>query len=80
MVRSIAVVVVALAGVAVQLAAQCAMCKSAVETSNNQAFTAALRDGIYLMLITPYLVAGAIALALVLRRRRRNRLPSPSLN
>lgn len=62
--------------------AQCAMCKSSVETSNNPAFITALRDGIYMMLVTPYLIAAVIAAAVFVRWRRRQRLLSsrPSLN
>ncbi len=58
---------------AANAAAQCAMCKSAVETTDNAGFVTALRDGIYMMLVTPYLIAATIAVAVYLRwRKRRN--------
>lgn len=70
--------------------AQCAMCKSSVETTDNIAFVSALRDGIYLMLVTPYLIAGAIAVGVYLRWRKHTaqrrktaatvELPRPRLN
>ncbi|MCX7937243.1 MAG: hypothetical protein N2971_05995 [Chlorobi bacterium] len=56
------------------------MCKSAVETTDNAGFVTALRDGIYLMLVTPYAIAAVIAVAVYLRWRKRRRIVDPSLN
>ncbi|MCX8050910.1 MAG: hypothetical protein N3B17_03320 [Chlorobi bacterium] len=61
-------------------AAQCAMCKSAVETTDNAGFVTALRDGIYLMLVTPYLIAAAIAIGVYLHWRKRRKQFNPWLN
>ncbi|RMF32603.1 MAG: hypothetical protein D6747_08865 [Chlorobiota bacterium] len=82
--------IVAVGASAVTLLAQCAMCKSSVETTDNSAFVSALRDGIYLMLVTPYLIAAAIAVGVYLRWRKRAaqrrmtaatvKLPRPRLN
>ncbi|MCX7929614.1 MAG: hypothetical protein N2663_02700 [Chlorobi bacterium] len=74
------IVLVQLLIVAAGAAAQCAMCKSAVETTDNAGFVTALRDGIYMMLVTPYLIAAAIALAVYLRWRKRRKMFDPSLN
>jgi len=85
----VAAATIAGAASAVPLMAQCAMCKSSVETTDNSAFVLALRDGIYLMLVTPYLIAAAIAVGVYLRWRKRARqgraaatvkLPHPRLN
>jgi hypothetical protein len=87
--RTVAAVTVAVGASASTLMAQCAMCKSSVETTDNSAFVFALRDGIYLMLVTPYLIAAAIAVGVYLRWRKRTRqgraaatvkLPHPRLN
>lgn len=87
--RHIAQAIVVAAALGVPLMAQCAMCKSSVETTDNSAFVFALRDGIYLMLVTPYLIAAAIAVGVYLRWRKRTRqgraaatvkLPHPRLN
>ncbi len=67
-------VLTALAVVAAPLAAQCAMCKSSVETTDNAAFVTALRDGIYLLLITPYVIAAAIAVGVYVHWRKRTRV------
>jgi len=72
-IRTFIRVLTALPAVAVPLAAQCAMCKSSVETTDNAAFVAALRDGIYLLLITPYLIAAAIAVGVYVHWRKRAR-------
>ncbi|MCS7000705.1 MAG: hypothetical protein RML15_08805 [Bacteroidota bacterium] len=73
-------VVVALLAFAHTVWAQCAMCKSAVETTDNAGFVTALRDGIYLMLVTPYAIAAVIAVAVYVRWRKRRRIVDPSLN
>lgn len=81
MIRACSRLLVVMAVAVASAAAQCAMCKSSVETTDNAAFVAALRDGIYLMLVTPYLIAAAIALAVFLRwRKRRKAFISPRLN
>jgi hypothetical protein len=52
---------------------QCALCRSAVETGDS-VFAAALRSGILLLLVMPYLLAGVIAVVLWRTRRRRRML------
>jgi hypothetical protein len=49
---------------------QCALCRSAVETGD-PSFAAALRGGILLLLVMPYLLGVGIALAIWRWRRRR---------
>ncbi|GIV55012.1 MAG: hypothetical protein KatS3mg039_1530 [Candidatus Kapaibacterium sp.] len=81
MMRRFIQVLLAILATSVTAAAQCAMCKSAVETTDNAGFVTALRDGIYLMLVTPYAIAAAIALAVYFRwRKRRKAMISPRLN
>lgn len=78
--KRVVAIVVMMLNVATAMTAQCAMCKSAVETTDNAGFVAALRDGIYLMLVTPYLIAAAIALAVFVRWRKRRRIVNYRLN
>lgn len=51
--------------------AQCAMCKSAVEASDNAALAEALRQGIGLLLAAPYLVLAT--LGFIYWRKHRNK-------
>lgn len=78
--KRVVAIVVMMLNVATAMTAQCAMCKSAVETTDNAGFVTALRDGIYLMLVTPYLIAAAIGLAVYFRWRKRHRLVDFRLN
>ncbi len=45
-------------------AAQCAMCKSAVQASDAINFVEGLRSGILLLLVMPYLIVGSIGFAI----------------
>jgi ABC-type transport system involved in Fe-S cluster assembly fused permease/ATPase subunit len=53
--------------------AQCAMCRAALESSDNTEKAAAVNDGIIYLMIIPYLLAGVIAYA-VYRSRRKAKL------
>lgn len=45
-------------------AAQCALCKAAVQSSGNEGLAQGLRWGIGVLLVMPYLVVGTIAFAI----------------
>lgn len=44
--------------------AQCALCKSVVQSSGDQNLIASLREGILLLLVMPYIILGSIAFAI----------------
>ncbi len=54
-------------------AAQCALCKAAVQSSGNEGLAQGLRWGILLLLVMPYLVVGSIAFAIYRAYRHQNR-------
>ena len=51
--------------------AQCAMCRRALQSPEGQQMIAALRSGILLLLITPFIVFATIAVLAVRTQRRR---------
>lgn len=50
--------------------AQCALCKSALQSSDNTSLISGFRFGILLLMLAPYLIVGAIAFAIYRSRRR----------
>ncbi|MFN3422421.1 MAG: hypothetical protein ACK40X_11935 [Armatimonadota bacterium] len=50
--------------------AQCALCKSALQSSANTNLISGFRFGILLLMLTPYLIVGAIAFAIYFAYRR----------
>jgi ABC-type taurine transport system ATPase subunit len=53
-------------------AAQCAMCRRALQSPEGQQVVAAFRSGILVLLATPFALVGGVA-ALVVRMQRRRR-------
>ncbi len=53
-------------------AAQCALCKSSVQASDNQGLIQGLRWGIAVLMALPYLVVGTIAFAIYRAYRRQS--------
>lgn len=58
-------------------AAQCAMCRRALQSPEGQQMVAAFRSGILFLLAAPFTVFGTVA-ALAVRRFRRRDDPGPS--
>ncbi|GBC98275.1 hypothetical protein HRbin17_00777 [bacterium HR17] len=54
----------------VSAAAQCALCKAAVQSSGNANLIGGLRAGILLLMVAPYLIVGVIAFAVYRAHRR----------
>ncbi|MBM3770361.1 MAG: hypothetical protein FJW27_03565 [Acidimicrobiia bacterium] len=58
-------------GLSVDVSAQCAMCRTLLGSPEGQRMIAALRSGILLLLLAPFVVFGTVAtLAIRLQRRR----------
>jgi hypothetical protein len=55
-------------------AAQCAMCRRALQSPEGQQMVAALRSGILVLLAAPFTLVGVVA-TLVVRMQRRRRSP-----
>jgi hypothetical protein len=72
----VAVVLCALLATPETVAAQCAMCRRALDSPEGQQLIGALRRGILLLLAAPFLLFGVIAV-LAVRVQRRSR-PRPS--
>jgi hypothetical protein len=53
-------------------AAQCAMCRRALDSPEGQHLIGALRRGIVVLLAAPFLLFGAVALLAVRAQRRRD--------
>ncbi len=62
-------------GMVVLAAAQCALCRAAIRSSDAVGFVQGLRSGILLLLLMPYLIVGTIAFAIyrAYRRQRSDR-------
>lgn len=59
-------------GLSTDASAQCAMCRTLLGTPEGQRMVAALRSGILLLLVAPFVIFATIAtLAVRLQRRRR---------
>ena len=56
-------------------AAQCAMCRRALESPEGQQMVAAFRSGILVLLAAPFSLVGVVATLIVRMQRRRLRLP-----
>jgi hypothetical protein len=54
----------------VELEAQCSMCRTLLATTEGQRLAAALRSGIWILLVAPFTVFGVIAVAALRSRRR----------
>ena len=74
-IRRMVVVLLALSAVLVtttSASAQCAMCRSLLNTPEGQQMVAAFRSGILLLLAAPFSVFGVIAALAVRAQRRRD--------
>jgi hypothetical protein len=69
----LAVLVAVLVLVPETLSAQCAMCRSALESPEGQQMVAALRSGVLLLLAAPFIAFGAVAAVAIRIGRRRTR-------
>ena len=65
----------AIAALTVPLEAQCAMCRRVLESGEGRALAGVLRQAIFLLLITPFVLIGVIG-TLAVRIQRRTRRPA----
>jgi hypothetical protein len=71
-VRAVALAAVLLLLLSEPAAAQCAMCRRALQSPEGQQVVAAFRSGILVLLATPFALVGVVT-ALVVRMQRRRR-------
>jgi hypothetical protein len=60
-------------------AAQCAMCRRALDSPEGRELIAALRSGILVLLATPFVLTGTIATLALRAQRRRSAAPTAGL-
>ena len=72
----VVVVLIAILAAPEPLAAQCAMCRRALDSPEGQRLIGALRHGILLLLAAPFLLFGVVAFFAVRAQRNRRHHPS----